>query len=213
MMLGDPQCRQLDALAAQPDRERARRTGAGFAYSDLGNTLAADGTGSYSRLPGGELLGLTQNGTSALAYTDLVGTYTAAGAVSSSASYTPHGEVIGRTGATHALGYESGWTDPATGRVNRAARWYTPGTGTFTSRDDISGPSGPGHSAYNRYGYTAGNPLNLTDPTGHYGQCLIAAGAGRRCFPVPARSSPAVGVSRSPVSSFSVRSCSVPPRW
>lgn len=149
-----------------------RRIGAGFAYSDTGNTLAADGTGTYSRMPGGELLGVTQGGTSALAFTDrhtdLVGTYTAAGAMSSSVSFTPHGEVIGRAGATHALGYESGWTDPATGRVNRAARWYTPGTGTFASRDDISGPGGPGHSAYNRYGYAAGSPLNHTDPTGHW---------------------------------------------
>ncbi len=149
-----------------------RRIGAGFAYSDLGNNLATDGTGTYSRLPGGELLGLTQGGANALTFTDrhtdLVGTYTAAGAVSSSTSYTPHGEVIGRTGATHALGYESGWTDPSTGRVNRAARWYTPGTGTFASRDDISGPGGPGHSAYNRYLYGAGNPLNMIDPTGHF---------------------------------------------
>ncbi|WP_258953416.1 LamG-like jellyroll fold domain-containing protein [Lentzea californiensis] len=149
-----------------------RRIGTGFAYSDTGNNLAADGTGTYSRLPDGDLLGITQGSTSALTYTDqhtdLVGTYTAAGVVSSSAAYTPHGEVIGRTGITHSLGYESGWTDPSTGRVNRAARWYTPGTGTFASRDDISGPGGLGHSAYNRYLYGAGDPLNMTDPTGHF---------------------------------------------
>ncbi|MEV0681664.1 LamG-like jellyroll fold domain-containing protein [Actinosynnema sp. NPDC050436] len=164
-----------------------RRIGTGIAYADQSNALAADGTGLYSRLPGGDLLGITQGGASGLAYTDrhtdLIGTYTAQGAVASSAAYNPHGQITARTGATHALGYQSGWTDPVTGRVNMAARWYTPGTGTFAGRDDIAGPSGPGHSGHNRYAYVLGDPLNQTDPTGRWGHCVIAAGAGSAVLP------------------------------
>ena len=38
------------------------------------------------------------------------------------------------------LGYQSDWTDPATNRVNMGARWYTPTTSTFTTRDTYNVP-------------------------------------------------------------------------
>ena len=46
------------------------------------------------------------------------------------------------------------------------ARWYQPGTGTFTSRDSII-PSGDSILA-NRYTYGAGAPLDFDDPDGHW---------------------------------------------
>ena len=33
------------------------------------------------------------------------------------------------------LGYQGQYTDPATGNINMAARWYSPATGSFTSND------------------------------------------------------------------------------
>jgi len=47
------------------------------------------------------------------------------------------------------------------------ARWYNPGDGRFQSRDtwggDINHPL-----SLNRWGYVEGNPINFTDPSGHY---------------------------------------------
>ncbi|MDX2547753.1 hypothetical protein ACOT81_04505 [Streptomyces sp. WI04-05B] len=41
-----------------------------------------------------------------------------------------HGKESATNGSTPAVGYQSGWTDPASGDVNMAARWYQPGTGS-----------------------------------------------------------------------------------
>ncbi|WP_425546450.1 RHS repeat-associated core domain-containing protein [Amycolatopsis minnesotensis] len=48
-----------------------------------------------------------------------------------------------KTGTTAPLGFQSDYTDPDTGAVDMGARWYTPGTGTFTRRDDIALPDTP----------------------------------------------------------------------
>ena len=37
------------------------------------------------------------------------------------------------------LGYQGHYTDPSTGLVDMAARWYNPSTGSFTSNDTTSG--------------------------------------------------------------------------
>jgi RHS repeat-associated protein len=78
-----------------------------------------------------------------------------------------------------ALGYQGGYTDPATGLVDMGARWYNPATGGFTSADTLLTTTGPGDSttatvgnplaegAPGPYGYAADNPLTITDPTGH----------------------------------------------
>jgi hypothetical protein len=105
------------------------------------------------------------------------------------------------------LGYQGGYTDPATGLVNMGARWYNPATGGFTSADTLglapqdatSGAAaavgaaaaavgaalgdplaggGPGP-----YGYATDNPLTTTDRTGHFlcltesAECATAAPA------------------------------------
>jgi hypothetical protein len=51
-------------------------------------------------------------------------------------------------------------TDPATGLQFLRARFYDPATGQFISRDPAIKVSG------SAYGYTAGNPVNATDPNG-----------------------------------------------
>ncbi|NJO07704.1 MAG: RHS repeat-associated core domain-containing protein [Chloroflexaceae bacterium] len=55
--------------------------------------------------------------------------------------------------------------DAATGLYSLRARWYDGGTGRFLTRDtypiDFQNPV-----ELNRYGYTANNPVNGTDPSG-----------------------------------------------
>lgn len=57
---------------------------------------------------------------------------------SDSAAYDPFGKVTGTSGAERPIGYQGDYTDPDTGQVNMTARWCDPGSGTFTSRDDVS---------------------------------------------------------------------------
>ncbi|WP_220448352.1 LamG-like jellyroll fold domain-containing protein [Nonomuraea diastatica] len=146
-----------------------------FAYSGLGNDLAAitDSGGAvqarYARDLGGGLLGLKEGTSAAVAaftdlHGDLVATYTST--LQTSTVYDPFGSVTARTGTTTQLGYQGEYTDPDTGKVNMHARWYQPGTATFTSRDTMTLNPNPSIQA-NRYTYANASPLTGTDPTGH----------------------------------------------
>jgi RHS repeat-associated protein len=146
----------------------------GFAYTGLGNDLAADGTATYTRDPGGALLGVAAAGTQTLAWTDLhtdvVGEFTATGTtLSGSVAYDPLGRVLNTAGMIGNLGYQSEWTDGLTGRVNMHARWYNPATGQFDTRDSAENDPVPDSINANRYQYGDGNPMTVTDPTGHWG--------------------------------------------
>ncbi|WP_143570491.1 LamG-like jellyroll fold domain-containing protein [Streptomyces acidiscabies] len=143
-----------------------------FQYSGVGNDVASDGTATYSRNTDGSLLGVKTPVSSALVWTDLhddvVGQFTDAGeSLSGSASYTPFGKVTSSTGLVGNLGYQSGWTDPETAKVNMAARWYSPEAGQFLSRDTVSNSPLPDSVNANRYAYANQNPMTGTDPTGH----------------------------------------------
>ncbi|MFC4013501.1 RHS repeat-associated core domain-containing protein [Nonomuraea purpurea] len=162
-----------DALNRMTNRIRgtAKQT---FAYSGLGNDLAAitDSSGAvqakYARDPGGSLLGLKEGTGAAVAtltdlHGDLVATYTAT--LQTSTAYDPFGTVIAQTGPKTQLGYQGEYTDPDTDKINMHARWYQPGTGTFTSRDTATLEPSPSIQA-NRYTYANAAPLTGTDPTG-----------------------------------------------
>jgi len=69
---------------------------------------------------------------------------------------------------TGLLGYQSAWTDAATGKNLMGARWYDPGTGDFTSADTVAVSPDPDEAAGNPFAYAADEPLDLVDPTGHY---------------------------------------------
>ncbi|MCT9112241.1 DNRLRE domain-containing protein [Streptomyces mirabilis] len=142
-----------------------------FTYDGGSNNLAGDGTSTYNRTPEGSLLSLSTGTTKQWAltdqHTDLVAGLTADGtSVSGSTTYDPFGKETATGGTTPAVGYQSGWTDPASGDVNMAARWYQPGTGSFASRDTWQLDPAPS-AQVNRYAYANGGPLNGTDPSGH----------------------------------------------
>ncbi len=79
----------------------------------------------------------------------------------------PFGNVLGTTGSKPSVGFQGDWTDPTSGLVWMAARWYQPKTGTFVSRDTYPGEIGA-YGTINRYTYGLNNPLRFTDPTGRF---------------------------------------------
>ncbi|MFI1657746.1 LamG-like jellyroll fold domain-containing protein [Streptomyces sp. NPDC020472] len=144
-----------------------------FQYSGTENEVASDGVTSYSRNADGSLVGVKTVVSSVLAYTDMhddvVAQFTATGeALTGSTTYGPFGKVLQTTGMLGALGYQSGWTDPETAKVNMAARWYSPQTGQFNSRDTVEDSAMPDSIGANRYAYANGNPMTGVDPTGHW---------------------------------------------
>ncbi|MEO3746643.1 RHS repeat-associated core domain-containing protein [Plantactinospora sp. B5E13] len=162
------------------------RNGTSFSYAGLSPEVVADGAERYSRGPNGELLAVAEEADSRVALTDehgdLVGAFDGAdgtmAALAGSTAYDPFGERIGVSGEQSNLGYQGDWTDPETDQVNMGARWYSPGTGSFISRDSVTYAQGASILA-NRYTYGAGNPLANTDPDGHWacGWCARAAKA------------------------------------
>ncbi len=114
-----------------------------FSYSGTANTVASDGNSTYSYDPADGLVGIgvaaagggTMAGTGVLAYVDqhrdVVGDFGAgSAALTGSTSYDPLGNVTATSSQAGSLGYQSGWTDQATGKVNMAAGWYNPATGS-----------------------------------------------------------------------------------
>ncbi|AUY48313.1 RHS repeat-associated core domain-containing protein [Streptomyces sp. CB01881] len=148
-----------------------------FTYDGGSNNVVTDGTATYTRTPGGKLLGTATTGATpnprlviSDQHTDVVATIDpTAKSVTGSTAYDPFGKPTASAGATNSLGYQSGWTDPASGDVNMAARWYRPGSGTFASRDSWQLGTTPSIQG-NRFTYGNGDPVGNTDPSGH---CLL----------------------------------------
>ncbi|MDA0638680.1 hypothetical protein OUY22_35170 [Nonomuraea sp. MCN248] len=153
-----------------------------FAYAGPGNDLAAISVNGsvqakYARDSFGALLGLQEDANPAVAafndlHGDLVGTFTGTALVSSTA-YDPFGEISAETGQKASLGYQSEYTDPDTGKVNMHARWYQPGTGTFTSRDTATLDPSPSVQS-NRYTYANASPVNNADWKGNAAERLCS---------------------------------------
>lgn len=103
---------------------------------------AYNGRGSVSNLTG-------ENGQAVLSYKyDVYGTSTA-----SAPTNNPYN-------------YNGEYTDHLTGNQYLRARYYNPGTGTFTTEDSHFG-SLLEPLTQNRYTYTGNDPINLDDPSGH----------------------------------------------
>ncbi|MFE4974310.1 LamG-like jellyroll fold domain-containing protein [Kitasatospora sp. NPDC056651] len=159
--------------------DRVTQTGNSvFTYDGGSNNVVTDGTANYTRTPGGELLGTAATGstpnprlTITDQHTDVIATIDpAANGVAGSTAYDPFGKPTASAGATNSIGYQSGWTDPASGDVNMAARWYRPGSGTFASRDSWQLGTSPSVQG-NRFTYGNGDPVDSTDPSGHTTEC------------------------------------------
>ncbi|MEU6984955.1 LamG-like jellyroll fold domain-containing protein [Streptomyces sp. NPDC046324] len=161
--------------------------GTEFIYDGGSNNLITDATTSYSRGPDGSLIASaakTEPAAAQLAltdqHTDVIASLSADGtSLAGSRAYDPFGKTITSEGANPGIGFQSGWTDTATGEVNMASRWYQPGTGGFTSRDTWQLDPTPSGRA-NRYAYGEGGPLNGIDPSGHAADKGNGGGGGPR---------------------------------
>ena len=83
---------------------------------------------------------------------------------------TPTARCSGSRAPESILGYQGDITDPVTSQVDMGTRWYSAGTGRFTSRDSVFGTMGDPMSL-NQYAYGAMNPVTMTDPTGMRPYC------------------------------------------
>ena len=89
-----------------------------------------------------------------------------AGTPSAPLSYDPWGTPEG--GAVPPIfGFTGELQDVGAGLVDLRARWYTPGGGTFTSRDAFAGFARKPQSIA-PYIYTQNDPVNYIDPTGNW---------------------------------------------
>jgi RHS repeat-associated protein len=154
------------------------RAGKIFAYAGTEPDAVNDGTESYARGPDGELLAVEDSAdntriTISDQHDDVVGAFAADSTLTgltSSTAYDPYGKKTATSGEQSNVGFQGDWTDPDTGQVNMGARWYEPGTGTFTSRDTVNYSQGDSILA-NKYTYGAGDPMSNNDPTGNWPSC------------------------------------------
>jgi RHS repeat-associated protein len=142
-----------------------------FNYAGFETDPTSDGASSWSRSPGGSVLGQTRAGASVLVGTERHGDVAwtlnpTTGTIADSTVSDPYGKVLSVTGTPGQVGFQGDWTDPLTGLVWMAARWYDTQTGTFTSRDTYPGSVGAALTL-NRYSYGLNSPLAFSDPTGH----------------------------------------------
>jgi RHS repeat-associated protein len=149
---------------------------------DLNNGLTqvlSDGTNAY--LYGQGRIG--QQGTDwAYHLPDALGSVrqlaNSAGMVSYAASYEPYGEALTQGGqGSSAYGFAGEWTD-GNNLLYLRSRYYSHKTATFITKD--SWPSVfTRPQSLNGWSYTEGNPINRTDPSGHWwwgpGQALFDA--------------------------------------
>jgi RHS repeat-associated protein len=165
-----------DALGRMLTDTPASGSAISLSYTGASNTLAADSTNTYSWDPTGGLIGIGAVGGSpgagVLAYTDahtdVVGDFNASSTtLAGSTTYDPLGNVTSTASQAGRLGYQSGWTDNATGKVNMAARWYNPAIGQFSNKDTVSLNPVPNSVEANPFAYVDDNPLVATDPSGH----------------------------------------------
>jgi RHS repeat-associated protein len=140
-------------------------------YGDQSDNIVSDGTQNFGYTADGAALSVSTGGAGSFLdadrHGDVVGTFTATGnALTSSAGYDPYGNLTATSGSRADLGYQGGWTDPATGFVNTASRWYNPVNGDFTSADTQENDPSPAVNA-NPYAYGNDDPADNTDPSGH----------------------------------------------
>jgi RHS repeat-associated protein len=99
----------------------------------------------------------------------------ATGAVAQRVDYDAFGVVLQDTSpGFQPFGFAGGVYDPDTALVRFGARDYDPGTGRWTAKD----PIGFAGSDTNLYAYTAGDPVNRTDPAGLFDPSGFLIGVG-----------------------------------
>jgi RHS repeat-associated protein len=139
----------------------------------LGLNTAATTFPHYIYGPGGQVLEQI-SGTSALFYHhDQIGsvraTTNSSGTLQSSYAYDPYGTSGTACGSSQPFRFSGEYCDTESGFYYLRARYYDPGTGQFLTRDPLV------MLTRSAYSYVAGNPLNLSDPSGLGGEDACGA--------------------------------------
>ncbi len=142
-------------------------------YDGMTDEVSSDSGASYSRDPGGAIVGVDVIGggkTLALndSHDDLSGTFAAAGtALAGSTTYDPWGQVIATSGPAIQIGYQGQWTDPGTAQVDMGSRFYGPAQGGFGNQDTFTTGGNGSAVSDDLHAYADDNPLSVTDLSGH----------------------------------------------
>ncbi|MBE1497549.1 RHS repeat-associated protein [Amycolatopsis lexingtonensis] len=170
----DRAVKQGSATYAYDGLDRASsRNDQALSYDGTSLDLTSDGTSTFSRdSRNGLLAEKPGSGSGRIDLTDrhfdvVGGLDPAAAQLTGSSSFDPFGARTASAGTTSSLGFQSDYTDPSTGQVDMGARWYSPGTGSFTSRDDIQVDPGGPSTGGNRYLFGNADPLGQVDLDGH----------------------------------------------
>jgi len=140
-------------------------------YGDVVLETSNGNSTSYV-LAGNKLISQSHNGAASYYLQDGQGSTRAltnsSGTVTDMYAYTAFGEIYSQTGATeNKYLYTGQQFDDSSGLYSLRARFYNPAVGRFLSQDtypyNFTNPI-----ELNRYGYTANNPINASDPSGHY---------------------------------------------
>ena len=151
----------------------ARRDATTFSYAAIASSVVADGTARYASLPNGSpfsvAVGAAGRTLALNPHGDLAWAFDGSGDLAGARLYNPFGGLVVEIGDLPGnLGFDGGWTDPASGTTKLGARWYDAGAGAFVSRDSFAGiVSDP--VTLNRYLYGNASPLDVSDPSGHFG--------------------------------------------
>ncbi len=87
------------------------------------------------------------------------------GGITTRIQYDAYGRVIEGASALARIGFVNAITDEATGFIFMRSRWYDPVSTRFLTMDSAT-PDPLRPVSFNRYAYTAGDPVNRFDPGG-----------------------------------------------
>ncbi|HYV29794.1 MAG TPA: RHS repeat-associated core domain-containing protein, partial [Candidatus Binatia bacterium] len=110
----------------------------------------------------------------------------AAGHATDTFDYDAFGSLIAHSGATPATRLFSGEEfDSDLGLYNLRARYHNPATGRFWTRDSFEGFSSDPRSLH-AYGYAYSDPVNRSDPSGHYtfGEAMAVSASSAQLQPM-----------------------------
>lgn len=117
------------------------------------------------------LISQTQGSTTSYFTQDAIGSTraltNASGNVTESYTYSAFGELLDSTGTTtNSYRHAGQQYDALSGLYSMRARYYDPSMGRFLTQDTWAINHGD-PVELNRYGYVAGNPVTMVDPSGH----------------------------------------------
>jgi RHS repeat-associated protein len=159
------------------DTRESQATSSGttdYLYDRVGGLpqVVDDGTNGYLHDVTGNLVSIDGSDTPTYPLQDALGSVRLSLDDTGSVLGTREWDAWGTARSSTGSGYGFGWTgeqyDSTSDLTYLRARYYSPGTASFLSRDTVQ-PNAGGTTGYNPYAYANSNPTMYTDPTGHFG--------------------------------------------